>query len=198
MIQLPQVTLVVIDCVQYERARKSLIHCSSSIQFGSVKLLTHFERDDPYVVRIDQITSIEQYSDFVINRLHNYVDTDYVLVAQWDGFVWHPELWTNEFLQYDYIGAPWPTSLLGQGIPKHYNVGNGGFSLRSKRLIEFLANNPNLTHHKFEDVMISQWNRAYLEASGFKFAPESLAKQFSLENGPLEPAFGSHARIKLI
>lgn len=198
MIQLPQVTLIVIDCVAYERAKKSLVHCSSQIEFGAVKLLTHFERPDPYVVNISKIDSISGYSNFVMNELWKFVDTEFVLVAQWDGFVWHPELWDSTFLDYDYIGAPWPVSLLGEGVPAHFNVGNGGFSLRSKRLMQFLANNPNLIYHQYEDVMISQWNRAYLEASGFKFAPAEIAKKFSVENGPLEPAFGVHARLKLI
>lgn len=198
MIHLPQVTLVVVDCVNYDRAKRSLQHCCSQIQFGAVKLLTHFQRTDPFVVPINQINSIVEYSNFVINQLHKYVDTEFMLVAQWDGFVWHPAMWDNTFLEYDYIGAPWPTTLLGEGIPKHFNVGNGGFSLRSLKLMQFLADNPNLTYHQYEDVMISQWNRAYLEASGFKFAPEQLAAKFSLENGPFQNAFGAHARIKLI
>lgn len=198
MISLPQVTLVIVDCVDYDRARRSFRHCCNQIQFGDAKLLTHFQRADPQVVNIEKINSIIEYSDFIINRLHNYVTTEFVLVAQWDGFVWNPDLWDNRFLEYDYIGAPWPTSLLGKGIPDHFTVGNGGFSLRSLKLMKFLSNNPNLTYHQYEDVMICQWNRAYLEASGFKFAPEPLAAQFSLENGPFKPAFGVHARVKLV
>ena len=66
--------------------------------------------------------------------LKKYIDTDFCLIIQGDGFVIHPENWTDEFLKYDYIGAPWRNLA-------HYSfirVGNGGFSLRSKKLLKIL------------------------------------------------------------
>lgn len=129
---LPTVTLIIADCVEYDRARLSFDHCRAACNFGDAKLLTHFDAQDPNVVKIPQIKSIEEYSHFMIKDLANYFDTQHVLVAQWDGFVWKPELWDNKFLQYDYIGAPWPESLLFKGVPKHFNVGNGDFLLGAK------------------------------------------------------------------
>ena len=56
-------------------------------------------------------------------------------------------MWSDDFLEYDYIGAPWPNSKNGKVDLKKYNkniadqiienidknqVENGGFSLRSK------------------------------------------------------------------
>lgn len=196
--QLPSVTLLVADCVDYERAKLAFDHCRHSCDFGQAKLLTHFDVQDPFVVKIPQIKSIEEYSTFMIKDLASYVETDHVLVAQWDGFVWKPELWEDEFLKYDYIGAPWPETVLFKGAPKHFNVGNGGFSLRSKRLQDFLQKDPNITLHRAEDVAICQLNRAYLEAKGFTFAPFDVAKRFSWECLEMSPAFGAHARLKLV
>lgn len=195
---LSKVTLVIADCVDYNRARLSFEHNINSAIFGDAKLLTHFDVNDPGVVKIPKIGSIYEYSNFCVKELANYFDTEFVLVAQWDGFIWHPELWEDEFLNYDYIGAPWPDSLLTHGAPKKFNVGNGGFSLRSKRLQDFLRDDDNITLHKAEDVAICQLNRAYLEKCGFTFAPYEVAERFSLENGPLVPRFGAHARIKLV
>lgn len=195
---LSNVTLVIADCVNYNRARLSFEHNINCATFGAAKLLTHFETNDPGVVKIPQITSIQGYSDFCVKELANYFDTDFVMVAQWDGFIWHPELWEAEFLAYDYIGAPWPDVLLTHGAPKKFNVGNGGFSIRSKRLQNFLRDDDNITLHKAEDVAICQLNRAYLEKCGFTFAPYEVAERFSLENGPLIPRFGAHARLKLV
>lgn len=195
---LPNVTLIIADCVNYERAKLSFDHCLASCAFGSAYLLTHFEVNDPLVVKIPQIKTIEEYSRFMIKDLANYFFTSHVLVAQWDGFVWNPELWTEEFLKYDYIGAPWPDYLIHPGVPKSFNVGNGGFSLRSKRLQDFLRDDNKITMHKAEDVAICQLNRAYLEANGFKFCPVDLARQFSWECMEKQPAFGVHARIKLV
>ena len=134
----------------------------------------------------------------MIRDLINYFDTDYVLVAQWDGFVWNPDLWEDAFLDYDYIGAPWPDSLLTHGAPLKFNVGNGGFSIRSKRLQQFLADSDNITMHRAEDVAICQINRAYLETQGFTFAPYEVAERFSLESGAMVPRFGCHARLRLV
>lgn len=197
-LQLPSITLLVADCVDYDRAKLAFDHCRYSCNFGQAKLLTHFDVQDPFVVKIPQIKSIEEYSTFMIKDLASYVDTEHVLVAQWDGFVWKPELWEDEFLKYDYIGAPWPENVLFKGVPKHFNVGNGGFSLRSKKLQDFLQKDSNIILHRAGDVAICQLNRAYLEAKGFTFAPFDVAKRFSWGCLEMSPAFGVHARLKLI
>jgi hypothetical protein len=197
-LKLPNVTLAMVDCVNFDRAALAFNHCNSCADFGAAKFLTHFKSPDPRVVNVPPITSIEQYSLFMVRELAKYIDTEFVMVAQWDGFIWHPELWEDQFLAYDYIGAPWPESLLTHGAPKKFNVGNGGFSIRSKRLQDFLATDDNITLHRAEDVAICQLNRAYLERCGFTFAPREVAERFSLENGPLVPRFGAHARIKLV
>ena len=199
MKNLENVSLIVVDCVDYASAKLSLEHCKADINFGEAKLLSHFDIADSAIEKIPKISSREEYSIFMVRDLANYFSKDFVLVAQWDGFVWHPELWDDEFLKYDYIGAPWYPDQLQPGVPKHFIVGNGGFSLRSKRLQEFLRDNfDNLLWHKAEDVVISQFNRNYLEANGFKFAPLEVAEKFALENGPMRQAFGVHARVKLI
>jgi hypothetical protein len=194
---LSRVTLIVVDCVDYDRAKLAFDHCRLSCKFGAAKLLTHFNKSNPFLINIPKISSINEYSLFMIRDLVDYVDTDYVLIAQWDGFVWNPELWDDQFLEYDYIGAPWPTNILFPGVPKHFNVGNGGFSIRSRKLQEFLKKDQNITLHKAEDVAICQLNRAYLESNGFTFAPEDVARRFSWECMEKAPAFGVHARIKL-
>lgn len=195
---LPTVTLIILDCVDYDRAKLSLDHCKNSVNFGIVKLLTHFDIKDDSTIKIEKISSISEYSHFMIRRLSDYFDTPHVLVAQWDGFIWNPDLWNDRFLEYDYIGAPWPEKILHPGVPKHFNVGNGGFSLRSKSLQEFLKNDKNLTMHNAEDVAICQLNRAYLESKGFKFAPLDLARKFSWEYDEKQNAFGVHARMRLV
>jgi len=196
---LDNVSLVIVDCVEYKSAKLSLEHCRADIKFGEVKLLTHFDIDDPVIEKIPKISSREEYSLFMVRDLAKYFSKDFVLVAQWDGFVWHPDLWDDEFLKYDYIGAPWYPDQLQPGVPKKFIVGNGGFSLRSHRLQQFLQDNfDNLLWHKAEDVVISQFNRSYLEANGFKFAPLEVAEKFALENGPMRQAFGVHARVKLV
>lgn len=189
-IPLPSVTLVVIDCVDYARAKRAFDHCRFYCNFGAVKLLTHFDVDDEFIVKIHKLNSIEAYNDFVLKKLAHYFDTEHVLIAQWDGYVWQSQLWDPEFLKYDYIGAPWTPDQTKDEAYKSYLVGNGGFSIRSKRLQEFLMNDSSIVANDSEDVVICQYGRQYLEQNGFRFAPLSLATKFSSER--YENAFGTH------
>lgn len=200
--KLDNVTLMVVDCVDYDRAKLAFDHCNSYFDFGDAKLLTHFPINDDCVQLIPKIASIQDYNDFMIKKVADYFTTEFVLIAQWDGFIWHADMWDDEFLKYDYIGAAWPAEVMFPGVPTKFNVGNGGFSIRSKRLQEFLKNDDNLTikyaNYYAEDVVICQLNRAYLEKCGFTFAPKELADKFSWECGPKMKAFGVHKRIKLV
>ena len=145
-LRLPNITLLGIDCVNVERLQCALDVSQKEIEFGAVKLLSSLPTDYKRLVKIPHINSIEDYSRFCAVELKNYVETKYVLLVQYDGFVLNPKSWTNEFLKYDYIGAPWlvadwsvknfnfPVSLFGKTV-----VGNGGFSLRSKKFLETSA-----------------------------------------------------------
>jgi hypothetical protein len=87
-----------------------------------------------------------------------------VLVAQWDGFVWQHRMWDPAFLDYDYIGAPWPAHLTRGEQHRNHRVGNGGFSLRSRKLQQFLAEDPRVEVTDNEDVVICRscvrcWSR---------------------------------------
>ncbi len=72
----------------------------------------------------------------LVRNLHERFDTPYVLTIQDDGFPMRPGL--EEFVgKWDYIGAPWVRHVTWYDLyPSRYQVGNGGFSLRSKRLCE--------------------------------------------------------------
>ena len=112
----------------------------------------------------------------MIKELDNYIDTDFAIVFQYDGFILNTNAWSSDFLKYDYIGAPWYH--LGD-----LHVGNGGFSLRSKKLISWLSKNwqrVNVPLHP-EDVFISRFARPMLEKDGMVFADEMTASHFSKE-----------------
>jgi hypothetical protein len=72
-------------------------------------------------------------------------------------------------------------------------VGNGGFSLRSRRLVDALqAMHTPVTHP--EDHCICDRYRPQLERDGVRFAPLEIATGFSWEAAePATPTFGFHA-----
>ncbi len=123
----------------------------------------------------------------MIKELAPHVDTDFALLVQWDGFVVNADAWSDDFLDYDYIGAKWIFHTDG------HNVGNGGFSLRSRRLLEALRD-PHVVPGAVEDDAICRTYRTYLEAThGIRFAPEAVADRFSFEASYwTSPPFGFH------
>jgi hypothetical protein len=185
-IALNKVTLIGIDCIDIDRLVFASDVCEKFIEFAGIKLLSSLPNDDPHVVRIDAISSMEAYSWFVMKELYKYVDTEYALLIQWDGFILNPFCWRDEFLSYDYIGATW-------WYKDAFNVGNGGFSIRSRRLMETLATDAHITSFHPEDIAICRTYGPYLRSKGFRFASEDVANQFSTESLIWNGQFGFHA-----
>lgn len=138
-----------------------------------------------------------QYSWFMMYSLHSFVDTGHVLIVQDDGWVLNGKNLTAEHYQYDYIGALANAALEGDNY--YYNwswrevqgpkliVQNGGFSLRSKKFLEAMCKH-GIIHHNYpsipfcnEDVQLCTFLRPNLEEVGIKFAPDEVAKRFSIE-----------------
>jgi hypothetical protein len=110
-----------------------------------------------------------------------------VLLVQWDGYVVNPAAWRAEFLECDYIGATWFWHDDGM------RVGNGGFSLRSRKLLDALQDSRILLTEA-EDVTICRAFRPLLERDhDIRFAPEALANAFAFEAAyPIGMPFGFH------
>ena len=157
----------------------------------------------PMVSLVPNCESYAKYNENVLFNLHKYFDTDFVLITQFDARVVNPLAWTDDFFKYDYIGAPWvwrimkPQYLKDRGGMRDKNrlVGNGGFSLRSRRLCKLLAEKytGRLSPGEAEDVFICQNVRDELEAQGIKFAPYEVAERFSVENQRYTGQFGAHS-----
>ena len=140
---------------------------------------------------IARLASRTDYSRFMLHGLAEHIDTSHALCVQWDGFVLNGAAWDPAFLEYDYIGAVWPH------FKDAYNVGNGGFSLRSKRLLQACRDLP-FDGSDAEDLIIARRFRPQLEERGIRFAPESVARQFAFERtAPTGSEFGFHGAYNL-
>ena len=149
MIELPDVTLISVDTTDNLEGTLNGIYTSmSGINFGAIKLITTKEQieknpdlKEEGITLEEPVREIKNYNDYnyyVIYCLHNHVETSHCLLVQPDGFVLFPDKWDDEWLKYDYIGAPWPLVKDSYIDPfgNQHQVGNGGFSLRSKKLLE--------------------------------------------------------------
>jgi hypothetical protein len=174
----------------------ALRSCLDKVIFADCLLLTDCNltaENGIRVVPIEKLQSARDYSEFVLRRLADHVNTTHCLVVQWDGFILDAGCWDPRFLEFDYIGAPWP-----QFDDAHF-VGNGGFSLRSRKLLvacqsaEFRVSHP-------EDLAIGRVNRAYLEAHyDIRFADRAIAERFSFERSASErPTFGFHGIFNMM
>jgi hypothetical protein len=187
---LPQVTLCAATSVNVAATIQALEHSLDRIDFGACLLFT----DAPVQVRnpairlvpISHLGSVQAYSHFMLAQLADHVATSHCLVVQWDGHVLDAGRWDPAFLEADFIGARWPQ--FGDG----HDVGNGGFSLRSRRLLQ-ACQSARFRHDQPEDVQIGRTHRTWLEAQGLRFAPNAVADRFSAERaGDPLASFGYH------
>jgi len=178
---LPQVTLCAADTRSPALAWAALQRSMQDIAFGRAVLFTHaWQPAQPVagleVVDIGLLASGAAYSHFVMRRLHAFIDTPYALVTQWDGFVVDAGAWDDAFLDWDYIGAPWADQ------PPALSVGNGGFSLRSRRFL-VASTDPRIVPEHPEDEHLCRTHRELLQTElGVRFAPPALAARFAFEN----------------
>ena len=176
-IKLPNVTLCAFGSLKYkDQQQKALDYSSRHIEFGAVKNI------------IVPTNSIDEWNRAVVFDLGDYIDTDFALLIHPDGGIGEPKLWRNEWLQYDFIGAPFP-------LPKDkfsyrdingkiQRVGNS-VSLRSKKLLQ-LPKKIGMEWKSFhgfynEDGYICINMRHIYEQNGCKFAPFEEALLFGKE-----------------
>jgi Protein of unknown function (DUF5672) len=193
---LPAVTLCCIDTRYPALGAWALAHSLGQARFADALLFTDPARapqsDVRWRVVPAEITSMAAYSEFMHRGLAAHVHSSHALVVQWDGLIRDASCWDPAFLEWDYIGAPWP------GVGPDRAVGNGGFSLRSRRLLQALLDpRVQITHP--EDVSICVTNRALLERQhGMRFAPLAVAERFAYERTrPPVPTFGFHGMHNL-
>jgi tetratricopeptide (TPR) repeat protein len=189
MLDLPAVTLCCIDTANHELAVRALRRSAEGIRFARTVFVTDRRLDQPGIeVRtVAPLASRDDYSRFVLSSLLDHVDTSHVLLVQWDGYALSPAAWRGHFLDCDYIGARWFWAPEGQ------RVGNGGFSLRSRRLLEALRD-PRIVLTEAEDVTICRTFRTLLEDEhSIRFATEIVADEFAFEAAyPIGLPFGFH------
>jgi hypothetical protein len=190
------VTLVLVDTESYALARVALLQSMSKFKFAKVLVFTDQSKFFPEAqcVIIPKIQSIGQYSNLMLSVVTDFIETEFFIVSQFDGFILNGGCFREEFFNYDYIGAPWNSE------PEHLSVGNGGFSWRSKKLADAVKKEAaGQFVEDAEDVFICKTKRSILErVYGCRFASREMAAQFSFEFPAVShPTFGFHGVFHL-
>lgn len=141
--------------------------------------------------------NIEDYNSIMIKHLWPFIRTEHILVVQYDGMAVNENYWSDDFLKYDYIGAVWPWP----HHPPGYKVGNGGFSLRSKKLLHMLKDKTivqSIQLPMYEDLYIGVHYKNLLVSRGANIADEKVACKFSNEHPPgYKHTFGFHGTFNV-
>lgn len=181
------ITAICVDTLHHRMALRVSLQLVEH-PFAEVVLVTdeealrHLPQQRPGKLRIELIPalkSVSEYSRYVLHSLPDHVKTPHALVFQWDGFVLDIRRWWPGYLDYDYIGAPWPERS-AQGTRA---VGNGGFSLRSLKLLHAVRDlAPDCSDSPEDNVIcLNLAERLELE-HGIRFAPVAVARHFSFEH----------------
>jgi hypothetical protein len=192
MKQIDELTLICVDTINQQLALNALHKTLLQIKPSRCYFFTDLNEFDNKnnqieLVYIEPLNGIDDYNQFILKKLNDYVKTSHVLVIQFDGFVVNGASWSNDFLEFDYIGAVWPFR------NENECVGNGGFSLRSKRLLEALQDADILTNYPEDDIICLRYRQLLETKYGIKIAPKDSANKFSVEKDrSIEFPFGFH------
>ena len=112
---------------------------------------------------------------------HN-INADNILIFQIDSCICGNNININEYLEYDYVGAPWH---------KNNDVGNGGFSFRKKKKMLEIINECNdldkLNHLPEDGFFAIPCNNIKIKKPTF-----SKARQFSVETMFFDKPYAVH------
>lgn len=192
MIELTRLTVCLADTRNYANALSSLQKTLSKIKPARAIFFTDIDipnlPEGIEIIKIPTLYSKADYSTWVIRELWKHVQTEFMLIVQWDSWVLNSECWSDEFLEYDYLGPAW----LGED---QFNVGNGGVSIRSLALMKAAASDPVVVATHPEDNVLCKIYRPHFEAKyGFKWAPDEVADKFAFElRSPIRKTFAFHS-----
>lgn len=193
MLKLPNITLIALGTKNLEGMFNALERSQEGIEWGDVKLITEIN-----------CPTIDDWNRAIVYDLRRYVDTEFCMLVHPDGFVVHPESWNPDWLNWDYIGAPWPlpTDDYSYRTPdgEIVRVGNS-VSLRSKGMLELPYQLEVAWRAYFgntnEDGFLTVHNRRLFQHFGARYAPIEVAKHFGREldipeNQDVENPFAFH------
>jgi hypothetical protein len=187
------VTLVAVASNMISETLKALRKCINLMEFSKVKFITHELPDnlpsDIEYVECPKLTYIDNM-EYVFKELGQHIDTTHCLLIQHDSWILRPQMWNDDWLQYDYIAPPWSThACMKLPTGDYVRVGCGGFALRSKKFMD-IPKKYDLPLVEYIGYPCNQWAedwnscfyyRDLFLKLGIKYAPQSAATEFGQE-----------------
>lgn len=160
---------------------KKLIEDLSLSNLVSLKVIQEF--DDVEVFHMEIYNQVLKNENF-----WGTLNCEKCIVVQDDGFLINGK-YIDEYLQYDYIGAPWADAKDNEYIKKHINpalVGNGGFSIRNVEKMKYICRTftdekNSLFYHNLNEIPEDVYFVKHLVQMGANVAPFDVARKFAIE-----------------
>ena len=160
---------------------KTLIDDLSLSNLISLKVIKEFDDVEVFHMEVyNEVLKNEQFWDTL--------DSEKCIVVQDDGFLMNGKF-IDDYLQYDYIGAPWADAKDNDYIKKHINpglVGNGGFSIRDVEKMKHICRTykdekKSLFYHNLNEIPEDVYFVKHLVQMGANVAPFDIARKFAIE-----------------
>lgn len=178
-----------------ETVQKHLPFCPSGDLFihtyeSHIKNLTEDFSKYEYNTTFKIISDDEPFLQHNFNLLltditfwEEYLNYDRVIIFQVDSEIFRTGL--EEFLEYDYIGAPW------KNYDKDYYpyVGNGGLSIRNPKVMYNVLKDHRWGRNEGEDLFLV---RNMVDGGYGKLAPYEVAQKFAVESILQFGTLGAH------
>lgn len=162
-----------------------IFHSESNVQFiRESRLSTYIQNEKILLTKLNDCgNDFSKYTNALFTNISFWkqVRGEKILFFQIDSVMCSnsPHKITD-YLQYDYIGAPWDS--------REPRVGNGGFSFRNKNKTLNLLEQMNYSGDVNEDV----WYSMHMLNVGSVIAPLNVSKTFSVESIFYENPLGVH------
>ena len=193
MTRLENISLVAVATQEIEATVEALRYSARALEFDEILLVSHRDplgADKFYRhVPIAPFGTAGDWGRFVVFELHKHIHSNHIILVHDDGFIVNPEQWSEEFRNYDFIGAPFPlprdSFSYRDSFGNIIRVGNS-VSLRSKRLLKLPAEiglrwDDADGGYFHEDGFLCGQHRHTLQAHGIVYPPLDIACRFSRE-----------------
>ena len=108
MLELNNITIVAFSGTLPEQAVRAIKYSTQQIKVHKCIVFSHIRPNNlTHNIHFECIEKLshDTYSKFILHELYKYINTEFCLIIHDDGFIINPHLWSDSFLEYDYIGA---------------------------------------------------------------------------------------------